>query len=197
MEFIPVGRGAVLVEVGSADEALSLALWAREARVPAGEIVPAAGTVLFDDVSDVDELGTRLSDWDPAAEPATGELVEIPVGYDGEDLADVAEHWGTDADGVIERHADIEFVVAFCGFSPGFAYLAGLPSELAVPRLDTPRTKVPAGAVGLAGTWCATYPTASPGGWRLIGRTDARLWNAGREQPALLPPGTRVRFRPA
>jgi KipI family sensor histidine kinase inhibitor len=197
VEFIPVGRGAVLVEVGSADEALSLALWAREARVPAGEIVPAAGTVLFDDVSDVDELGTRLSDWDPAAEPATGELVEIPVGYDGEDLADVAEHWGTDADGVIERHADIEFVVAFCGFSPGFAYLAGLPSELAVPRLDTPRTKVPAGAVGLAGTWCATYPTASPGGWRLIGRTDARLWNAGREQPALLPPGTRVRFRPA
>ena len=192
-----MGRGAVLVEVGSADEALSLALWAREARVPAGEIVPAAGTVLFDDVSDVDELGTRLSDWDPAAEPATGELVEIPVGYDGEDLADVAEHWGTDADGVIERHADIEFVVAFCGFSPGFAYLAGLPSELAVPRLDTPRTKVPAGAVGLAGTWCATYPTASPGGWRLIGRTDARLWNAGREQPALLPPGTRVRFRPA
>ena len=98
---------------------------------------------------------------------------------------------------MIERHADIEFVVAFCGFSPGFAYLAGLPSELAVPRLDTPRTKVPAGAVGLAGTWCATYPTASPGGWRLIGRTDARLWNAGREQPALLPPGTRVRFRPA
>ena len=192
-----MGRGAVLVEVGSADEALSLALWAREARVPAGEIVPAAGTVLFDDVSDVDELGTRLSDWDPATEPSTGDLVEIPVGYDGEDLADVAEHWGTDADGVIERHADIEFVVAFCGFSPGFAYLAGLPSELAVPRLDTPRTKVPAGAVGLAGTWCATYPTASPGGWRLIGRTDARLWNAGREQPALLPPGTRVRFRPA
>ena len=192
-----MGRGAVLVEVGSADEALSLALWAREARVPAGEIVPAAGTVLFDDVSDVDELGTRLSDWDPATEPSTGDLVEIPVGYDGEDLADVAEHWGTDADGVIERHADIEFVVAFCGFSPGFAYLAGLPAELAVPRLDTPRTKVPAGAVGLAGTWCATYPTASPGGWRLIGRTDARLWNAGREQPALLPPGTRVRFRPA
>ena len=192
-----MGRGAVLVEVGSADEALSLALWAREARVPAGEIVPAAGTVLFDDVSDVDELGTRLSDWDPATEPSTGDLVEIPVGYDGEDLADVAEHWGTDADGVIERHADIEFVVAFCGFSPGFAYLAGLPAELAVPRLDTPRTKVPAGAVGLAGTWCAAYPTASPGGWRLIGRTDARLWNAGREQPALLAPGTRVRFRPA
>ena len=86
---------------------------------------------------------------------------------------------------------------AFCGFSPGFAYLAGLPEELAVPRLDTPRTKVPAGAVALAGTWCAAYPTASPGGWRLIGRTDAALWDAAREQPALLAPGTRVRFRPA
>lgn len=196
MEFIPVGRGAVLVEVGGADEALSLALWARGARVPAGEIVPAATTVFFDDVSDVDALGSLLDAWDPSATPATGDLVEIPVEYDGEDLADVAERWGTDADGVVERHADTEFVVAFCGFSPGFAYLAGLPEELAVPRLDTPRTKVPAGAVGLAGTWCAAYPTASPGGWRLIGRTDAPLWDATREQPALLPPGTRVRFRP-
>jgi KipI family sensor histidine kinase inhibitor len=196
VEFIPVGRGAVLVEVGSADAALSLALWARGARVPAGEIVPAAATVLFDDVNDVDELGSLLGGWDPSAEPATGDLVEIPVVYDGEDLADVAERWSTDADGVVERHAQVEFVVAFCGFSPGFAYLSGLPEELGVPRLDTPRTKVPAGAVGLAGSWCAAYPTASPGGWRLIGRTDAPLWDAGREQPALLPPGTRVRFRP-
>lgn len=191
-----MGRGAVLVEVGGADEALSLALWARSARITAREIVPAATTVLFDDVGEVDELGDLLSGWDPAAAPATRDLVEIPIAYDGEDLSDVAERWDTDTDGVVERHAGTEFVVAFCGFSPGFAYLAGLPEELAVPRLDTPRTKVPAGAVGLAGTWCAAYPTASPGGWRLIGRTDAPLWDAGREQPALLPPGTRVRFRP-
>ena len=186
----------MLVEVGGADEALSLALWARQARVPAGEIVPAAATVLFDDVSDLDTLRSLLDGWDLGAEPATGHVVEILVDYDGEDLAAVAEHWGTDPDGVVERHAGLEFVVAFCGFSPGFAYLAGLPEELAVPRLDTPRTQVPAGAVGLASTWCAAYPTASPGGWRLIGRTDALLWDAGREQPALLPPGTRVRFRP-
>ncbi|HET9419879.1 MAG TPA: allophanate hydrolase subunit 1 [Nocardioides sp.] len=194
MEFIPVGRGAVLVEVGGADEALSLALWARSARITAREIVPAATTVLFDDVGEVDELGDLLSGWDPAAAPATGALVEIPIVYDGEDLSDVAERWDTDTDGVVERHAGTEFVVAFCGFSPGFAYLSGLPEELAVPRLDTPRAKVPAGAVGLAGTWCAAYPTASPGGWLLIGTTEADLWDVDRAEPALLAPGTRVRF---
>jgi KipI family sensor histidine kinase inhibitor len=197
VEFIPVGRAAVLVEVGGAEQALALAGWARAARVPAGEIVPAAATVLFDDVSDVDGLGRSLEAWSPTTEPPRGPLVEVPVVYDGADLADVAERWETDVDGVIARHGSIEFVAAFCGFAPGFSYLAGLPDDLAVPRLDTPRTRVPAGSVGLAGTWCAAYPSESPGGWRLIGRTDAPLWDADREQPALLPPGTRVRFRPA
>jgi len=196
VEFIRVGRGAVLVEVGGPDEALSLALWARGARVPAGEIVPAATTVLFDDLADVDRLGDLLSGWRPGERPS-GELVEVPVEYDGADLADVADLWGTDVDGVVTRHTGLEFVSAFCGFAPGFAYLAGLPEDLTVPRLDTPRSKVPAGAVGLAGTWCAAYPTASPGGWRLIGRTDVTLWDADRDPPALLAPGTRVRFRPA
>lgn len=196
VELIRVGRSAVLVEVGSHADALSLATWARGARVPAGEIVPAATTVLFDDVPDADRLGDLLSGWRPG-EPAAGGLVEIPVEYDGDDLADVAERWGTDVEGVVARHTGIEYVSAFCGFAPGFAYLAGLPDELAVPRLDTPRTKVPAGAVALAGTWCAAYPTASPGGWRLIGRTDVELWDPDRDAPALLAPGTRVRFRPA
>jgi KipI family sensor histidine kinase inhibitor len=196
VEFIPVGGTAVLVEVAGSEEALSLALWSRGARVPAVEVVPAASSVLFDGVTDTDHLRRLLGSWTPEAGESEGELVELPVVYDGEDLAYVAERWGTDVDGVIARHAGIEFVAAFCGFSPGFAYLAGLPEDLAVPRLDSPRTKVPAGAVGLAGTWCAAYPTASPGGWRLIGRTDAPLWDAGRDQPALLPPGTRVRFVP-
>ncbi len=177
--------------------ALSLALWARDARVEAEEIVPAAGTVLFDGLRDVGGLEVRLASWTSDVETVSGPLVEIPVVYDGADLEDVAERWGTDADGVVARHTELEFVSAFCGFSPGFAYLAGLPDDLAVPRLDSPRSKVPAGAVGLAGTWCAAYPTASPGGWRLIGRTDASLWDAARDQPALLAPGTRVRFRPA
>jgi KipI family sensor histidine kinase inhibitor len=197
VEFTPVGRTAVLVEVAGAEEALSLAIWARGARVPAREIVPAAASVLFDGVADVDTLHRVLGSWTPEAGEPEGDLVEIPVAYDGEDLGYVAERWGTDVEGVVARHGEIEFVSAFCGFSPGFAYLAGLPEELAVPRLDSPRTRVPAGAVGLAGAWCAAYPTASPGGWRLLGRTDAPLWDAGRDQPALLPPGTRVRFTPA
>ena len=192
-----MGRDAVLVEVGGPEAALSLALWARDARVEAEEIVPAAGTVLFDGLRDVGGLEVRLASWASDVEAVSGPLVEIPVVYDGADLEDVAERWGTDADGVVARHTELVFVSAFCGFSPGFAYLAGLPDDLAVPRLDSPRSKVPAGAVGLAGTWCAAYPTASPGGWRLIGRTDASLWDAARDQPALLAPGTRVRFRPA
>lgn len=197
MEFIPVGRDAVLVDVEDTDQALALALWSRGARAPAGEIVPAASSVLFDDVADVDRLRGLLDSWSPDTDAAAGEVVEIAVAYDGEDLPFVAERWGTDVDGVVARHTGIDFVSAFCGFSPGFAYLAGLPEDLAVPRLDNPRTKVPVGAVGLAGTWCAAYPTASPGGWRLIGRTDAPLWDADRDQPALLPPGTRIRFRVA
>lgn len=195
MEIVPL-PGAVLVEVDDAAAALSLALWARAQDAPAGEVVPAARTVLFDDVTDADALAGLLEGWTPGAAPV-GDLVEIPVEYDGADLADVAERWGTDAAGVVQRHTSLEFVAAFCGFAPGFAYLSGLPDELAVPRLDSPRTRVPAGAVALAGTWCAAYPSASPGGWRLIGRTDAVLWDATRVEPALLPPGTRVRFTPA
>jgi KipI family sensor histidine kinase inhibitor len=196
VEFTPVGSGAVLVEVADSASAVSLASWARAARVLAGEIVPAACTVLFDGVTDRPALEQLLGAWTPDHAPV-GDLVEVPVEYDGEDLPDVAERWGTDIDGVVARHTGIEFVSAFCGFAPGFAYLSGLSDDLAVPRLESPRTKVPAGAVGLAGSWCAAYPSASPGGWRLIGRTDAPLWDADRDQPALLPPGTRVRFRPA
>lgn len=197
MQLRPIASSALLAEVGDPAAALALATWARAAGVDAVEIVPAAETVLFDGVPDVAALAARLGDWTPTAAAPAGELVEVPVAYDGADLAFVADAWGTDVDGVVERHAALEFVSAFCGFAPGFAYLAGLPAELAVPRLDSPRSRVPAGSVALAGTWCGTYPTASPGGWRLLGRTEARLWDAGRDRPALLAPGTRVRFVPA
>ena len=123
--------------------------------------------------------------------------MEVPVVYDGADLEDVAARWGTDVDEVVARHGGIEFVSAFCGFAPGFAYLAGLPEEYAVPRLDSPRSRVPVGSVGLAGTWCGVYPSESPGGWRLLGHTDLTLWDPDRSEPALLAPGTRVRFVPA
>jgi KipI family sensor histidine kinase inhibitor len=122
--------------------------------------------------------------------------VELPVVYDGADLDRVAELWSTDPRGVARRLGGLELVAAFSGFAPGFSYLSGLPAELAVPRLDSPRPRVPAGSVAIADTWCGVYPTASPGGWSLVGRTDAVTWDQAREQPALLAPGTRVRLRP-
>ena len=121
-------------------------------------------------------------------------MVELPTTYDGEDLDDVARRWGMTRAEAVATHTGTEFTVAFVGFSPGFAYCSGLPPGLAVPRLDRPRPKVPAGSVGLAGEYAGVYPSASPGGWRLLGRTDAALWDVTREEPALLTPGTRVRF---
>lgn len=196
MRLVPVGPTAFLVEVADARAALDLASWSRHARVVAVEVVPAAETVLFDGVRDRAGLERSLAAWVPGGVEVEGDLVEVPTTYDGPDLDDVAERWGTDRAGVVARHAGLTFVSAFCGFAPGFAYLTGLPDELAVPRLDSPRSRVPAGSVGLAGSWCGVYPTASPGGWRLLGRTDAVLWDQDRPQPALLAPGTRVRFVP-
>lgn len=189
----PVGPSAVLVEVDDAATALALAAWARAQDVPATEVVPAARSVLFDGAAP-DQLRPRLARWSPTSEPPAGERVEVPVVYDGEDLAFVAEVWGASVDEVVERHTSVSFVSAFCGFAPGFAYLTGLPEQLAVPRLDSPRPRVPAGSVALAGSWCGIYPTASPGGWRVIGRTGVDLWDQERDPPALLAPGTRVSF---
>ncbi len=194
MNLLEVGRDALLVEVRDAGEALSLAAYARAARAPALEVVPGARTVLFDGVADHGALRSLIDRWTPGVEEVVGPLVELPTTYDGADLEAVAESWGTDTAEVVRRHQEVEFVAAFCGFAPGFAYLTGLPAELAVPRRSTPRTRVPAGSVALAGSWCGVYPTASPGGWQLIGHTDAPLWEVERPQPALLAPGTRVRF---
>jgi KipI family sensor histidine kinase inhibitor len=190
VNLVPVGRGAVLVEVASAADAVSLAEWCRT-REAARDVVPGAETVLLDDVREPDVLPGILAGWRPsAAEP--GPLVEVPVTLDGPDVADVASWWRCTAGEVGDRLASVELLSAFCGFAPGFAYLSGLTVE--VPRLATPRTRVPAGSVAVAGTWCGVYPTASPGGWRILGHTDDTLWDPARSQPALLAPGTRVRF---
>jgi KipI family sensor histidine kinase inhibitor len=186
----PVGRRALLVEVSSPQHAVDLATWAR-ARSLSREVVPGAQTVLFDGAADPEALRHTLAEWQPSP-TAPGRLVELPVTYDGPDLERVASYWGCEPDEVAARHRATDLVSAFCGFSPGFAYLSGL--EVSVPRLATPRTRVPAGAVALAGTWCGVYPRESPGGWQLIGHTDAPLWDAERAEPALLAPGTRVRF---
>lgn len=194
VETRAVGPRAVLVEVGSATEAAQLATWARARGVDAVEIVPAARTVLFDGVADPAALREALSGWSSTAAVAAGAAVEVPTVYDGPDIAVVAGLWGVDEAEVVRRHGAVEFVSAFCGFAPGFAYLTGLPEEWSVPRRDNPRPRVPAGSVGLAGEYCGVYPGASPGGWQLIGRTDVVLWDLDRAAPALLAPGTRVRF---
>ena len=190
MELRPVGTRAVLVEVASPEQAVSLASWARE-RALAVDVVPGARSVLLDGLADREGLDGVLARWSHAA-AQPGPEVELPVTYDGPDLESVAEAWGCRVGEVAERHRTTAFVSAFCGFAPGFAYLSGL--EVEVPRLATPRTRVPAGSVAVAGTWCGVYPTDSPGGWRIIGHTDTRLWDPRRDRPALLSPGTRVRF---
>ncbi|GGV65311.1 allophanate hydrolase [Streptomyces pilosus] len=199
--MLPVGRDALLVEVSSGDEAQALhaELLRRRAEgsLRAGEIVPAARTVLLDGVSEPGRLAAELTALRlPPVPPRAAETVEIPVRYDGPDLADVAAHWGVPAGEVARVHAAAVFRVAFCGFAPGFGYLTGLPARYDVPRRPTPRTAVPAGAVALAGPYTGVYPRSSPGGWQLIGTTDLVLWDPARVPAAVLTPGTRVRFVP-
>lgn len=196
MRVVAVGARACLVEVEDAVAAASLAAWARADGPDADDIVPAAATVLFDGVAP-DVVEAALSGWPGTGIDVDGPVVRLPVTYDGPDLALVARHWGCSTDEVVEVHTSIGFEAVFSGFAPGFSYLSGLPPERAVPRLDTPRPRVAAGSVALADTWCGIYPTASPGGWLVLGTTDAVLWDASREHPALLAPGTRVRFEVA
>ncbi|MCX5110323.1 allophanate hydrolase subunit 1 [Streptomyces sp. NBC_00378] len=204
---LPVGREALLVELSSAEhaEAFHVELLRRRARgeLPVmREVVPGARSVLLDGIADHTRqarvrFAREIASWRiPPMRCGAGDAVEIPVVYDGPDLDEVATVWGVGADEVPGVHAGTEFRVAFCGFAPGFGYLTGLPGHLHVPRRATPRTKVPAGAVGLAGPYAGVYPRASPGGWQLIGRMPdpEELWNPAREPAALLRPGVRVRF---
>lgn len=195
VRVLPVGPRAVLLEVADVAAALALAAHCRTASW-ATEVVPAARTVLLDGLAvPPDRVAVALETWTPEGPSAApGALVELPVVLDGEDLPDVARRWGCTRAEVRATLTTTTFTSAFCGFAPGFSYLSGLPADRAVPRLSSPRPRVPAGSVALAGEWAGVYPTASPGGWRLVGRTDATLWDADREPPALLAPGTRVRF---
>ncbi|OKJ78583.1 5-oxoprolinase subunit B family protein [Streptomyces sp. CB02460] len=195
----------VELDCGERAQALHAELLRRRARgeLPAvREIVPGARTVLLDGIADRtpggrSALARALVSWDiPPLRHGAGDAVEIPVVYDGPDLADVADAWGVTAEEVPGIHAGTEFRVAFCGFAPGFGYLTGLPEHLHTPRRATPRTRVPAGALALAGPYTGVYPRSSPGGWQIIGRMSRQeeLWNPAREPAALLSPGTRVHF---
>jgi KipI family sensor histidine kinase inhibitor len=196
---LPCGDRALLVEV--ADLAAVAAVRSALERSPLPgqqELVPAARTVLVRlDRSPAETDLTVLRGLRPAradAAPA-GPLVELPVVFDGPDLDEVARLTGRPVPAVVEELTATELTVAFGGFAPGFGYLAGLPPHLHVPRRATPRTRVPVGSVGLAGPFAGVYPTASPGGWQLVGRTDAALFDVDRNPPALLRPGVRVRLR--
>ncbi len=195
MQVLAAGPSALLAEPDDpADVPVLYADLRRD--VACRDLVPGARTVLVDGPADLGAARTYLAGWRPSdrARTAPAREVEVPTTYDGEDLDDVARLWGMTRAEAVATHTSTAFTVAFVGFSPGFAYSTGLPPELAVPRLDRPRPRVPAGSVGLAGEYAGVYPSASPGGWRLVGRTHLTLWDASREEPALLTPGTRVRF---
>jgi KipI family sensor histidine kinase inhibitor len=135
-----------------------------------------------------------------SVELPTPRTVEVPVRYggaDGPDLEDVARLHKIPADEVVRIHSAADYLVYFLGFSPGFPYLGGMPLEIATPRLGTPRRHVPAGSVGIGGDQTGIYPVASPGGWRIIGRTPLEIFRADRDPPTLLRMGDHVRFIPA
>ncbi|MDX6279106.1 MAG: hypothetical protein QOH03_177 [Kribbellaceae bacterium] len=196
MRILPAGDRAVLVELESLDAVLGYYAALADSP-PAGviDIIPAARTVLLTtDGADLDSLTRLLRTVQPIAGGHTGgDLLEIPVVYDGEDLPDVAAFLNCSIDDVIKRHTAEDWTVAFCGFSPGFGYLTGTGSW-DIPRRESPRTKVPTGAVALAGEFTGVYPRESPGGWQLVGHTELKIFDQDRDPAALFHPGRRVRF---
>jgi KipI family sensor histidine kinase inhibitor len=199
MRLLPSGTTALLAELDDLDQVQGL-YDALTDDPPAGvvDVVPAARTVLVV----VDPARTTLAALEQALRGATvetgrrqhGELVEVPVVYDGEDLADAAELLGCDPAELVRRHTSTSWSVAFCGFAPGFGYLVSADWSVEVPRRSSPRTAVPPGSVALAGPFSGVYPRASPGGWQLVGRTPLTVFDLSREPAALLRPGVRVRF---
>lgn len=209
VEVLPAGETALLLEVAGLDEVLALEAVLRPlaeagdgAWAAVTDVVAAARTVLLVVTEGTDlallaaqvrAVAVRTGGDGPGPGPGAA-VVEVPVRYDGPDLEDVARLTGLAVAEVVRAHTATPWRVAFGGFAPGFAYLAGGDPRLRVPRLGSPRSSVPAGAVGLAGEFSGVYPRSSPGGWRLLGSTALALWDADRDPPALLRPGTTVRF---
>ena len=218
MQFTPLGDRAVTITLGrSIDEPTHRLVRAVSAvlddRRPSGvvDLVPAFAsvTVHYDPSLVTGEphlspysrivatLGQLLSDVRSEA-LAQPRVVRIPVHYGGElgpDLGDVARRHDLEPDDVVRIHTEGDYLVYMVGFMPGFAYLGGLPPQIATPRRPSPRTAVPAGTVGIGGQQTGVYPLESPGGWNLIGRTPLRIFDIARSEPSLLAQGDRVRFR--
>jgi KipI family sensor histidine kinase inhibitor len=203
VRFLPVGPKALLVELDGIEEMRALDAEVHRRRAAGWapsllDVVPGGRTLLLDGVEDVAATARDLHSWSVAElAPEPTETIEIACVYDGPDLADVAAQWGVPVSRAIEIHSATLYSVAFCGFAPGFAYLAGLTKARTVRRRSTPRVTVPAGSVAVAGQYTGIYPRLSPGGWQIIGHTDVVLWDASRKPPALLMPGRRVLFREA
>jgi KipI family sensor histidine kinase inhibitor len=200
MRFLPAGSDAVLVEFPDLNRTLAL-FDALQAIPPAGveEIIPAARTLLFrfdPHLTDRERLANAISSAKVSGGGTSqGEVFDIPVTYDGEDLQEIAGIMGLPEAEVIRRHTEATYTVAFTGFAPGFAYMTCDDPAFDVPRRQSPRTRIPAGSVALAGRFGGIYPSESPGGWQLIGRTPLAMWDLNRPRAALLTPGDRVRFR--
>jgi KipI family sensor histidine kinase inhibitor len=197
MRLLPYGDRAVLVELPDLDSTLRLAAAVDAADLPGVvDVVPAERTVLVTTSGDPAELGRVLVALPDGKLPggSTDGVIEVAVTYDGPDLAHVASLTGLDPAQVVAAHTGRPWVAAFCGFLPGFTYLVGGDERLRVPRRDDPRPRVPVGSVGLAEGYSGVYPRSTPGGWQLIGRTDALLWDPDADPPTRLRPGATVRF---
>jgi KipI family sensor histidine kinase inhibitor len=211
----PVGDHALLLEL---PDNASVQVTARIARERFGDelvdVVPGHRTLLLVWDEGLDDAAALMSNLKALAGDASAfkldiravgneppPVVTVPVVYDGADLEAIAASLASSREDVVELHSGAEYTVAFMGFSPGFPYLVAEDGDealrlLELPRLATPRTEVPSGSVAVAAGYCGIYPRSSPGGWNLLGRTDAVLFDAQRDPPALLQPGTRVRFEP-
>jgi KipI family sensor histidine kinase inhibitor len=197
MRVLPFGPGALLAEYDSLAEVMSVDEALRVSQLAGiDEIIPAARTVLvtFHHV-DRAALQTLLVPG-AAATRIEGPIVEIPVVYDGEDLGEVADATGLTTQQIVDTHSSTVYSAAFLGFTPGWAYLVGLPPSIQLPRRSTPRTAVPAGSVAIANEFTGVYPTVSPGGWHLLGHTSVQMFDVARDKPALVVAGDRVRFVP-
>lgn len=190
MNIRTYGDTALLLDCESLDEAQR---WFAALHDETEAVLGARSVLLRGEPGALRSLVGRTTPADPSAR-LDGPEVEVPVVYDGADLDDVAQLSGLTTAEIIEAHTGAPWTVAFGGFAPGFSYLVGGDPRLRVPRRQSPRSRVPTGAVGLAGEFSGVYPRESPGGWQLIGRTDLTMWDSARDEPALLVAGMTVRF---
>ena len=197
MRVLPSGSRGLLLEMDSLEEVLARYAALQEVDLPVLDLVPAGRTILVvaDRGTDLKELRQQVLQVEPGKHTGSErEPVEVPVRYDGEDLHEAAELLGWSPEELVRRHQEEEWTVAFCGFAPGFGYIAGTRFAWDTPRRSSPRTRVPAGALALAGEFTAVYPRASPGGWQLVGHALVDMFDLDRDPPSLLLPGAPVRF---